>query len=61
MPDLYEEILDNKNLDNAYRFDRKHLIMPVFDNREEDQEDGPLPFGMRIQTLFTLNPTSNAC
>lgn len=45
-----EEILDDKGLDNAYRFSRCHLIKPKVEREEYEEEDeaDQLPYGMHI-------------
>lgn len=61
--DEIEERLDELNLDNAYRFEKCHLIKaytPKETYQEEDEFVDNLPIGMRISCPFgIINPKNN--
>jgi hypothetical protein len=57
--EIKQEDLDNRGLDNAYRFEHNHLIKPKKEIEQEEWVDD-LPIGMSINRILTFNPKTNA-
>jgi hypothetical protein len=55
--DNKQEELANKGLDNAYRFDNKHLLKPI---EEKDEDKDEFPAYIQINKVLTFNPYLNA-